>query len=168
MDRIDEAKPYFDAAVDLSNDPGLSLRIAATGGTETGDYADAIAALRNPQFEFPEETRGALLAGYAALASGDPQAKMKAIDALRALPKDSQQDDRVATMLAALGATREALAMASQKPRLFWRRSMRGVLNEPGFPAVAKQLRLMAYWKATHTKPDVCRNNNPPPFCRMI
>jgi tetratricopeptide (TPR) repeat protein len=166
--RIEEARPYFAAAIELSNDPGLPLRIAATGGTETRDYAAALAALRDPQFQLTEGSRAPLLAGYAALASRDPQAKAKAIRGLLALPENSQQDDRVATMLASLGATREALAIASDKPWLLWRRSMRGVLGDPGFPAVAKQLGLMRYWKATHTKPDVCSEKAPPPFCRMI
>jgi tetratricopeptide (TPR) repeat protein len=166
--RIEEARPYFAAAIELSNDPGLPLRIAATGGTETRDYAAALAALRDPQFQLTEGSRAPLLAGYAALASRDPQAKAKAIRGLLALPKNSQQDDRVATMLASLGATREALAIASDKPWLLWRRSMRGVLGDPGFPAVAKQLGLMRYWKATHTKPDICSEKAPPPFCRMI
>jgi hypothetical protein len=45
---------------------------------------------------------------------------------------------------------------------------MRPVLNDPGFPAVAQRLGLIAYWKSSHTKPDVCRTKDPPPFCRMI
>ena len=167
-DRIEEAKPYFDAAVDLSKDSDLALRIAVIGGTDTGDYAAAMAALRDPQLQLTEGTRAPLLAGYAALASGDPQEKAKAIRALLALPRDSQQDDRVATMLAALGANREALAIASQKPWLLWRRSMRGVLRDPGFPAVAKRLGFMSYWKSSRTKPDVCSEKAPPPFCGMI
>jgi len=34
--------------------------------------------------------------------------------------------------------------------------------------AVAKQLGLLNYWKTSHTRPDVCRTNDAPPFCRMI
>ena len=71
-------------------------------------------------------------------------------------------------LLGALGANREALAAASDMPWLFWRRSMRGVLDDPAFPAVAEKLRLMAYWKSTRTRPDVCSSKGPPPFCRMI
>jgi hypothetical protein len=71
-------------------------------------------------------------------------------------------------MLGALGANHEALALASERPWLLWRRSMRGVLSDPGFPAVAKQLRLLAYWKGSRTRPDVCLANRAPPFCAMI
>src|SRR3546814_3321776 len=58
-------------------------------------------------------------------------------------------------MLAALGANREALEVARERPWLFWRRSMRGVLSEPDFPTVANQLGLMTYWKTTRIKPDI-------------
>jgi tetratricopeptide (TPR) repeat protein len=163
----EQARQHFATAIELSNDPDLASRIAVSAGTDTGDYADAIAALRDPQFRVTEETRAPLLAGYLALASRDPQAKAKASRSLIALPREVQ-DDRVATMLGALGANREALAIASDKPWLFWRRSMRGILNDPGFPAVAAQLGLMRYWKTSRTRPDVCLTRNAPPFCRSI
>ena len=107
------------------------------------------------------------MSGYQAVASGDAQAKFRAVKALLALPKDKQRD-MAAIMLGALGANREALAIARERPWLFWRRSMRGVLYDPGFAAVANRLGLMTYWKRSHTKPDVCLTKNPPPFCRMI
>ena len=166
--RTEEAKPYFAAAIDLTTDPTFDELIASAIGTETGDYAAAIAALRNPQLQMSEEIRAALLSGYQALASRDPQAKKKAVDVLLALPKEKQESTSVATMLAALGANHEALAVASQRPWLLWRRSTRGILNDPGFPAVAKQLGLIRYWKMSHTKPDVCSEKSAPAFCRMI
>src|SRR3546814_7042504 len=85
--------------------------VAVTQGTETGDYAAAISALRSPEFQIPEEPRAGLLSGYQALASGNAQAKTKAIRTLIALPGD-KQGETVATMLAALGANREALEVA--------------------------------------------------------
>jgi DNA-binding winged helix-turn-helix (wHTH) protein len=161
------AKSYFAAAIDLSKDPNLDKKVAVTESTETGDYSAAMAALRSPQFKISQESRAALLSGYEALASASPEAKMKAIPVLLALPKD-QQGDTVAALLAALGANREALQVAAQRPWLFWRRSMRGVLNEPAFPAVAEQLGLMTYWRTSRTKPDICLTKGQPPFCRMI
>ncbi|TPG39773.1 hypothetical protein EAH79_13830 [Sphingomonas koreensis] len=165
--RIEEAGPHFAAAIDTSKDPNFDKWIAVTEGTETGDYAAAISALRNPQFQIPEEARAGLLSGYEALASGSAQTKTKAIHALIALPKD-KQSETVATMLAALGANQEALEVASQSPWLFWRRSMRGVLSESRFPTVASKLGLMTYWKTTRIKPDICSAKSPPPFCGMI
>ena len=75
-----------------------------------------------------------------------------------------------------LGANHEAFQIAARLattkeypgPSLFWYPSMRGTLTDPGFPALAAQLGLMKYWKTTHTRPDVCNENAPPPFCRMI
>jgi hypothetical protein len=92
---------------------------------------------------------------------------MKAVRGLLALPKD-QQSETVATMLAALGANAEALQVASERPWLFWHRSMRGVLNDPAFPAVAQRLGLMTYWKTSRTKPDICLTKSEPAFCGMI
>ena len=166
-DRVEEAKPHFDAAVELSTDPGFGQWVARSEGTDTHDYAAAVTVLRDPQQSIAEDTRAALLAGYQALESNAPQAKTKAVQQLLALPKE-KQSDAVATMVAALGANHEALELASQRPWLFWRRSMRGVLNDPGFQAVANELGLMTYWKTTHTRPDVCSDTGPPPFCRMI
>jgi hypothetical protein len=166
-DRGEQAKPYFDAAILLTKDSNFDKMVAVTEGTESGDYTAAATALRSPQIQLPKESRAALLSGYEALQSGAPQAKMKAIQALLALPK-TEQNATVATMLAALGANREALQVAGERPWLFWRRSMRGVLNEPAFPAVANQLGLMAYWRTSRTKPDICLTKSAPPFCRMI
>ena len=165
--RGEQARKHFNAAIDLSKDANFDKQIAIAEGTETGDYAAAIAALRNPQLQMPEETRAALLSGYQALASGGPQAKTKAITLLISLPAD-KRSNTVATLLAALGANHQALQVASQRPTLFWRRSMRRVLDDPAFPTVANQLGLIAYWKTTRTRPDVCWSTDPPPFCQMV
>ena len=165
--RAEEAKPYLAAAIDLTTDPILDQWIASDFGVETGDYSAAIAALRNPQLQLPEDSRAALLSGYQALAARDPRAKRKAVDALLALPQD-KRSGRVVAMLGALGANHEALAMVGDRLWLFWRPSMRGVLSDPGFAAVAKKLGFLDYWKSSHTRPDVCSAKGAPPFCRLI
>lgn len=172
--KLDEARSHFDAAADLSTDRDLADWTAVTQGVETRDYAAAIKALRKPQFGFPAHARAAFLSGYKALASGDAGAKGTAVQALLALPKD-ERNDAVGPMLAALGATREALQIVSEGAAtswagssLFWRRSMRGVLDEPAFLATATQLGLVNYWKASHTRPDVCHAAGAPSFCRSI
>lgn len=164
---VEAARPHFASAIDHSKDLSLASSIAVSDGVETGDYASAITALRNDQFPGPADRRKALLAGYEALASASPQAKAKAIQALTSLDKD-EQNDTVAIVLGALGANQVALDIAAQKPWLFWRRSMRGVLNEPAFPTVAKELGLMTYWRTSGTKPDVCQASGAPAFCAMI
>ena len=167
----DEAKPYFDAAIDLAPNAGFAKRLAMYKATEIGD----INLLLDPTLPISAELRAALLKGYRALASSDSGAKAQAVQALLALTED-QQSDAVARLLADLGANHEAFQIATRiattqeypGPSLFWDRSMRGTLADPGFPAVATQLGLLKYWTTTHTRPDVCNEKAPPPFCRMI
>ena len=169
--KVEEAKQYFDAAAALAPDSGFASQIAVHGAIVTGD----IEALLDPKLAISAERRAALLKGYRAVAAHDAAAKAEAVRALLALPED-QQDDSVARLLADLGANREAFRIASRittadeypGPSLFWYRSMRGTLADPGFPALAEQLGLMRYWKTTRTKPDVCSDKDAPPFCRMI
>jgi DNA-binding winged helix-turn-helix (wHTH) protein/tetratricopeptide (TPR) repeat protein len=165
--QVEESRPFFEAAIALSKDPHFDKRVAVNTAMETGDYDVAATALNNPAFKIPAASRVALLKGYAALASGASQAKLDAVQALLVLPK-GEQTDVVVTMLGALGANREALHAAAERPWLFWRRSMRGILSEPDFPAVAKQAGLMTYWKTSRTKPDVCQTTDAPRFCSII
>lgn len=169
--KLDEARPYFDAAIDLAPNAGFAKYLASYKATEIGD----INLLLDPNLSFPAEVRTALVKGYRALASDDSGAKTQAIQALLALTED-QQSEAVARLLAELGANHEAFQIATRVaatkeypgPSLFWDRSMRGTLADPGFPAVATQFGLFKYWTTTHTKPDVCDEKAPPPFCRMI
>jgi tetratricopeptide (TPR) repeat protein len=165
-----EAKQYFDAAIELAPDSGLGKWIALTEATETGDAK----ALLEPKLPISAELRTALLTGHRAMVSRDAEVKAQAVQALIALSED-RQNDAVATLLADLGADHEAFEVARRivtardgDPSLFWFPSMRGTLNDPGFPALAEQLGFMKYWKTSHARPDVCNEATPPPFCRMI
>lgn len=167
----DEARAFFDAAIELAPDAGFAKRLAMHKAIDTRDTS----LLADPALPISTELRAALLEGYRALASGDPAARTQAVQALLALGED-QQREAVARLLADLGANHEAFLVASRiattreypGPSLFWDRSLRGTLANPGFPAVARQLGLLNYWKTTRTKPDVCNEKAPPPFCRMI
>jgi tetratricopeptide (TPR) repeat protein len=167
----DEARPFFDAAIDLAPDAGFAKRLAASKAIATRDTT-LLADLALP---IPTELRSALLKGHGALASGDSATKAQAVQALLALGKD-QQWPAVAMLLGDLGANHEAFQIASRiattqehpGPSLFWDPSLRGALADPDFPVVARQLGLMNYWTTTRTKPDVCNEKAPPPFCRMI
>ena len=170
----DQAKGHFDAAIDLAGDPQWPGYIAIAEAPDTGDYRAAIKALQNESLELPPAVRSAYLAGFAAMASGDAGAKVRAATMLVALPSD-QQDPWTAKLLGALGASREALEMISGHvssrfdwPSTLWYPIMRGVLNDPRMPSLLQRLGLMKYWRATHTKPDVCSAKDAPPSCRMI
>ncbi len=166
----EEAKPVFNAAIDLAPDSGSAERVKVYEVTQTGDAN----ALLDPKLPLPAELRAALLKGYAAVTSRNVGAKPEAVQTLLALPRD-QQNAAVARLLADLGAVPEAFQIAARLatqeypgPSIFWYPSMRATLSDPGFPLVAEQLGLMKYWKATQTKPDVCDEKAAPPFCRMI
>jgi tetratricopeptide (TPR) repeat protein len=170
----DEAKPHFDAAVDLDPQPDAADYIAITEATETGNYAAGIKALSGSRLQMAAATKSALLAGYQAMASGHGQAKAQAINGLLALP-DGQKNYLVIRTVAVLGAPHEALDLFIQRidsrwdwPSLLWYPSMRGTLSDPRLPALTQRLGLMKYWRATHTRPDACSANGPPPFCKMI
>ncbi len=170
----DEAKPHYAASADLSSDPMTAESTVAVDATENGNYAAGIKALSNSKLPFPGEQRAAVIAAYRAMLSGDPSAKRAAVAGLNALP-DDQKSYLVLRTLAALGANREALALFVKRidsrwdwPSLLWYRSMRGVLDEPAIPGILQKLGMTAYWRATHTRPDVCSAKDPPPFCRMI
>ena len=170
----EEAKVPFDAAIDLAPDSGFAEYFAMREAMQTGGYDTGAKALLDPKLPMPAELRTALLTGYRAMTSRNAGAKAQAVKVLLALP-EKQQNDLVARLLADLGAEHEAFQIARRivttqggGPRLFWHRSMRAALADPGFPALAEQLGLLKYWKTSHTRPDACNEAAPPPFCRMI
>ncbi|MBA3670245.1 MAG: TIR domain-containing protein [Sphingomonas sp.] len=175
LGKREEAKQFFVSLIELDPDRDSAKSfLAVTEATETGDYAAGISALANPKNQAPAAQSAALAGAFRAIASGNAAAKSEAAKALLKLP-DDQQDYVVVRTLAALGASREALQLFINGidsrydwPALLWYPSLRSVLNEPAFPALAERLGLMNYWRTTRHKPDVCAINDPPPFCRMI
>lgn len=175
LGRRDEAQQHFDAMIELNQDSEFSRdAVALTEATETGDYAAGISALANPKLQIPAAQRAALLAAYQAIASGDEVMKSQSAKALLAVPIGPSSYVFVRT-LGALGTPRDALQLFVKGinsrpdwPSLLWYPSMRAVLDEPAFPALAERMGLMSYWRTTRTRPDVCATEGPPAFCRMI
>jgi tetratricopeptide (TPR) repeat protein len=168
--KAEEARTYFDAAIDLAPNADFAQGLSAYKASQLAD----VAALRNPKLPLSDKTRAALLAGFQAAAFKDSGARSRAVRTLLALPAP-QQNDGVARLLANLGAPHEALQVAARLadrefpgPTVFWYPSMRRALFDPAFPAIAEKLGLMRYWKTSRTKPDVCATKDPPPFCKMI
>jgi hypothetical protein len=167
----DEAKPHFDATIDLAPNAGFAKWVAMDKATRIGD----IDLLLDSTLPISAEQRAALLKGHRALASSDSGAKAQAVETLLALTED-QQTGAVASLLADLGADHEAFQIAARiattqeypGPSIFWDRRMRRTLADPGFPALATQLGLLNYWTTTRTRPDVCNEESSPPFCEMI
>ena len=167
---LDEASRIYDAAIDLAPNAGFAKALAAYKALAIGD----VNLVSDATLPISDGLRAALLEGYRAVASRDADAKAQAVEALLALP-EAEQSAGVAKLLAELGANQDAFRIASRLaateipgPSLFFDRRMRGTLDDPGFPEVAKQLGLMNYWTTTKTRPDVCNEEAAPPFCQMI
>jgi tetratricopeptide (TPR) repeat protein len=168
---LEGAKRAFDAAADLDADPSARRQMAIFEAVQKDDYAGGAKIVADPRVQLPQQFRDALAAALSALASGSPDAKAKAAERLAAQPQffpDFQYD-----LLARLGAQNLILQKIEQSPLRFnrstlWPPSMASTLRDPSFPAFAERVGLMRYWKTTHTKPDVCSDKAPPPFCRMI
>jgi tetratricopeptide (TPR) repeat protein len=171
----DESKTHFDAAIDLSPDPAARDQITLFEVAVTGDYAGALKALDNPKLSFGPALKTALQTGFGAMISKDPAARARAVAMLTALPVD-QQRGIVAGLLSALGANREAMALVSRQLDRFrisstswlFLPAARGLLRDPAFPAFARQLGLIDYWKSAKVRPDVCADPDSPGFCRLI
>lgn len=168
--RLEEATPFFDAAIDLSPNAGFARGLTQFKATQVGD----VDLLLDMTLPIAAELRAALAQGYRALSSRDSAAQAQAVQTLLALPA-MQKGEPAIRLLAKLGATQDAFQLAARlapqgfvAPSLFWDRSMRATLDDPGFPAVAEQLGLLNYWTTTRTKPDVCSEETAPAFCQMI
>jgi hypothetical protein len=167
----DEAKRFYDAAIDLAPSDSFAKRLTMQKAIAMGD----IGLLPDPTLPVPAELRAALLGGHRAKTSRDSGARATAIGALLALP-ENLQGAGVAKLLAELGATPEAFRIAARVattreypgPSIFWDRSMRATLDDPGFAAVVEQLGLANYWRTSRTRPDVCAEKSPPPFCAAV
>jgi hypothetical protein len=168
--QAEQAKPFFDAAIQVAPGSGFANRISVSRATATGD----LQALLDPRLSMPKELNMAVVAGYRAVEAGTAGAKAQAVQTLLALPED-QQYSAVVWLLGDLGATHDAFRIAkrlvvggSAGPSIFWHPSMRGALDDPDFPALAAEVGLMKYWKASGTRPDACSDKSPPAFCQMI
>jgi tetratricopeptide (TPR) repeat protein len=173
--KTDEAKKHFDAAIDLSSAPDINEDIAVEVAAINGDYAAALKAVQSPRMEMPERPKAAVLEGLQAMVSGNAAAKAGALKTLLALPPETQ-GRRITLLVAALGGNREALQLVSQNQMRdrfdatgwLFLPAMAGAVRDPAFPAFAQKFGLIAYWKTTRTKPDLCSAKDAPPFCRMI
>ena len=171
----DEAKQHFDAATDLSSNVAVSDQIAILEAPVTRDYPAALKAVQNPKLEMPQALKSALAAAYQAMISGDPAAKVSAVEQLSALPPEAQRPSsclgcwpRSAPTARPCRRSRKVQAHFVWSASWLFLPAARGVLDDPGFPAFAQKVGLMKYWKSTHTKPDVCSDKDAPAFCRMI
>lgn len=169
------AEQRFDTVKSLVDAPGMADNIIVAKAYITGKSMGADKAMQSPKFGVPSQNVRALADGFSALQSGNPQAKAAALAELNALPAEWISLPEV-PLFALLGDNTDAMKNVEANVRRgysagrewLWYPSMDGVRRDPTFPALLQRLGLIHYWKATHTKPDVCTRNGPPPFCAMI
>ena len=171
----DAAAKRFDAVLDLASAPGLADNLIVAKAAITGKNAGADKAMQDPKFGIFSQNVRANADAFAALDSAAPALKSRAISELNALKPDWISMPEV-PLFGALGDNADAIKYVEADARngnagayeWLWYPSMEGVRRDPAFPALVQRLNLIHYWKTTHTKPDVCSDKAPPPFCGMI
>ena len=172
--RPNESRRHLQQAIDLSSDK-VPSEIAIAVPMLAGRYSAALEIMREQSGSIPPELTTSLTDGLQALVSRSPVERTRAVGELASLPP--QLNTRLtASLLAALGANGAALrsvekaAASNQSEARSWLfyPIMAAITHDASFPAVAQRLGLIAYWKTTHTKPDLCSAKGPPPFCQTI
>ena len=51
---------------------------------------------------------------------------------------------------------------------ILWDPSLRPLWSDPRFPAFLQRVGFFAYWRASRSRPDICRAASPPPFCGLL
>ena len=142
----------------------------------TGRIEPALQSLANPATHFTAAEREAYASGLRALKSGAPE-RARAASRLNELAAEpGARRAMLITALAALGADREAMALASAlfgttgSPDQF-------VLFEPAlaatrqteqFAALADRIGLVRYWKESGKLPEFCAVEGPPAICARL
>ena len=176
--RVAEAKAVFAAIDSLADAPDYLTNVLVSNALWTRDYADAVKLMQSlPPFG-PPEVSAAIVAGFRALASGDPVAEARAAAVLEPVAARCKCNGAFnVRMLAALGATdaafRQLEELARRRPEpaleaVTWDPVFADVRRLPGFASLTERLGLIRYWRATKTRPDICAAGNAPPVCATI
>ena len=136
----------------------------------------ALNSLANPATHFTSEERDAYAAALRAVGGGQGPRRAAAARLVQLAGQPAARRALLVTALAALGAEREAMAVASQlmgaagSPEQF-------VLFEPPlaqarrsaeFAALAQRIGLVRYWRESGKPPEFCSAANPPALCGRL
>ena len=170
-----EARPHFEAAVDLFRDPSAEPYYTVRNAPETGDYAAGIKALADPRLDMANAKRRAVLTAFNSLSgrgSRESHCRSIADRSSRTEPGDSL----VVRLLGLLGAHKQALLIIESKAlqedfsaaSWLWYPSMRETLKDPAAARVVERIGLLKYWRSSRTEPDVCAEVSAPRFCSEL
>lgn len=176
LHRPDLAKEPLAAALELTGDPRAAAQVKVGLAPLTGNYAEALRLVNDPQVGAPPPIRPILSTAFEALVTQDATAKGRAIAALRSMP-DQSHGSMFFNLLVALGdytgVVDGIVAVVGSGQRMGARSWLftlpnDGALRDQKFTLAAARLGLIDYWRKTRTRPDVCLGRSPPPFCKSI
>jgi len=171
-----EARTIVESLLEVwPNDPVRELLVRSAFWTK--DYRPALAALADPRSPFSDEERKAYSAAIRALQSGSAVQKASAIGQVLELTARGSDDQRIlVSALAALGADRDALALAdklvgrdgSRDEYLLFEPPLDRVRRMPEFAAIVQRIGLLEYWRQSRHPPDFCREPKAPALCGRL
>lgn len=151
---------------------GSSTNLLWLQALETKRWADAAAAAKK---EFTEPGEAQLADAFAALASKSPERIAAARTAVIAMPQDEATARGRAVFLIAAGDNADALAVleplasrSSPNAQILLDIELAPLRSDPRWVALVTKVGLIDYWRTSHKPPELCKDANAPPFCRMI
>ena len=174
--RNDEADRILSDTLKLWPDATSLQLLKMKSALWTGRHDEAIAMLAVPDLPLTSTQRTTLTAAFRALKSKDPDLRAKSVDDLERFAGDPRYNDRlVVGTLAALGAREAALRATTNLVRtrglydaeVLFEPNLAAARVEPAYAQLVRDLGLTAYWRATRTAPDICRDSAKPRFCNF-
>lgn len=177
--QTEEAAKVAAEVLQLWPDYAFARQIMLRAALGSGQYDEAAKLVADPKSGLPAAERVALAQAVQALRSGNPAARSSAIDALRqvgAKASGLSNAPLVVTAIAALGATNEALSLASalirrDGPRglaVLFEPAMADARRTPQFAQIVQRYGLISYWRQSEHKPDFCKEASPPALCASL
>ncbi len=135
-----------------------------------GDWSGA---KRLPATLAPPPLRAGVDAAFDALTSGDPRRIAAARPVLDAAAAARPSNFVLAEALVASGDTDAALRQLSRivaagSTSVLFKSRQRALSHDPRYAALVERSGLIDYWTRSGTRPDLCGEPNPPPFCRTL
>lgn len=142
----------------------------------TGRIEPALRSLADPATHFTGEERAAYSAALRAAGGGEGARRSAAIRLAELAGQPGAERALLVTALAALGAGRDALAVASQimgrdgspEQYVLFEPPLAEARRSPEFAALAERIGLVRYWRESRKPPEFCAAAGAPPLCARL
>ena len=143
----------------------------------TGQFDEAVKLIADPKSGLSPREKAALGLAVQALRNGNAAARASAVDAIMPLGQEaSSKGPLMVTVLAVLGADREALLVADQQIKqngsaglaVLFEPSLANARRTPQFGAMMSRYGLQSYWKSSGKRPDFCNERDAPALCAAL